>query len=397
MPKLNSYSLALAALPLGLAVNAHAQSGLLQNHFERRLHPREAWQRLDPFDFSVRMAGTTTYDDNITFTPVAPLKDVIFNVTPGLTVSTGDYYDRKESFLTVDYAPNFQFFRRYSQNKAINQQADVTGQYHFRKLTFGLTHHFEQVTEGVVDVGSRVERTVNVTELKTNYRLAKKTTLDVDLKQTLTTYPLVSSKQWENVDFINYEVLRRVKVGVGGKLGYLLVENQGDQTFEQALVRVQYNLSGKTELTASAGPEWRQFGTGQSRNWQPVATLGFSYVPQDTTRLVVNFGRSQEVSVFLLGQNYTTTAVGFRLFQKVFAKGVIMVGGGYQWLDFHGAGLVAPVARNDQFWNVVGGFDWNFNRHWTVGLLFQHREDTSNLPQFGFKNNQVSLQASARY
>ena len=397
MPKLNPYSLALAALPLGLAVNAHAQSGLLQNHFERRLHPREAWQRLHPFDFSVRLAGTTTYDDNITVTTVDPLKDVIFNVTPGLTVSTGDYYERTESFLIVDYAPNFQFFRRYSQNNAINQQADVTGQYHFRKLTFGLTHRFEQVTEGVVDVGSRVERTVNATELKTNYKLAKKTTLDVNLKQTLTTYPQISSKQWENDDFINYEVLRRVKLGVGGKLGYLQIQNQPHQTFEQALLRVQYNLSGKTELTASFGPEWRQFGNGQSRNWEPVATVGFSYIPQDTTRLAVGISRQQEVSVSLLGQNYTATTAGLRLFQKVFTKGVITVGGGYQWLDFHGTGLVAPVARNDNFWNAVAGFDWNFNRNWTVGLLFQHREDVSNLPQFGFKNNQVSLQASARY
>lgn len=397
MPKLNPFSLALAALPLGLAVNAHAQSGLLQNHFERRLHPREAWQRLDPFDFSVRLAGTATYDDNINFTSVAPLKDVIFNAAPGLTISTGDYYVREDSFLIVDYSPNFQFFRRYDQNNAINQQADVTGQYHFRKLTFGLTHRFEQVTEGVVDVGSRVERTVNATELKTNYRLAKKTTLDVNLKQTLTTYPLVSSKQWENEDFINYEVLRRVKLGVGGKLGYLQVQNQPHQTYEQALLRVQYNLTGKAELTASFGPEWRQFSNGQSRHWEPVASVGFAYTPQDNTRLAVSINRAQEISVSLLGQNYTATTAGFRLFQKVFTKGVITVGGGYTWLDFHGIGLVAPVDRNDRFWYGLAGFDWNFNRNWTVGLLFQHREDESNLPQFGFKNNQVSLQASARY
>ncbi len=397
MPKLNSYSLALAALPLGLAVNAHAQSGLLQNHFERKLHPREAWQRLDPFDFSVRMAGTTTYDDNITITSGTPLKDLLFNVNPGLTVSTGDYYEQTENFLIADYSPNFQFFRRYNQNNAINQQVDVTGRYRFRKLTFGLTHRFEKVTEGVVDAGSRVERTVNTTELKTNYRLAKKTTVDVDLKQTLTTYPRISSKRWENDDFINYEVLRRVKLGVGGKLAYMEIQNQPNQTFEQALVRVQYNLSGKADLTATFGSEWRQFGNGQSRNWQPVATVGFSYVPQDTTRLAVSFSRSQEYSVILLGQNYTVTFAGLRLFQKVFTKGVITVGGGYQWLDFHGTGLVAPVARNDRLWNAVAGFDWNYNRHWTVGLLFQHREDVSSLQQFGFTDNQVSVQVSARY
>lgn len=397
MPKLNPYFLALATLPLGLAVNAHGQSGLLQNHFERRLHPREAWQRLDPFDFSVRMAGTATYDDNITITSAAPLKDLIFNVTPGLTISAGDYYERTNSFLIVDYAPNFQFFRRYDQNNAINHQADLTGQYHLSKLTFGLTHRFEKVTEGVVDVGSRVERTVNTTEFKTNYRLAKKTTLDVDLKQTITEYPLVSAKQWENDDFINYEVLRRVRLGVGGKLGYLQIKNQHHQTFEQALVRVQYNLSGKAELTASLGSEWRQFGHGRSRNLEPVASVGFSYVPQDNTRVTVGISRFQDISVSLLGQNYTATTAGLRVFQKVFTKGVITVGGGYQRLDFHVAGLVAPVVRNDDFWYGVAGYDWNFNRNWTVGVLFQHRENDSNLSQFGFKNNQVSLQASARY
>ena len=396
--KLSRYSIALAALPLGLAVDACGQSGLLQNHFERKLSPREAWQSAGPVDFSVRMAGTTTHDDNITITSGAPLKDFIFNATPGFTVSTGDYYERANSFLIVDYSPNFQFFRRYSQNNAINHEADVTGQYHFSKLTFGLTHRFEKVTEGVVDVGSRVERTVNTTEFKTNYRLAKKTTLDVNLKQTLTDYPLVTARQWENEDYVNYEVFRRTTLGVGGKLGYLQVKNQHQQTFEQALAKVQYKLSGKTELSASFGPEWRQFGNGVTRDLRPVGSLGLYYAPQDNTRVTVGMNRTEEVSVSLLGQNYTATSLGARVFQKVFTKGVITVGGGYQRLGFHASGLAAPPARrDDDYWYGIAGFDWNFDRHWTAGVLYQHRENVSSLSQFAFLNNQISVQASARF
>ena len=398
MLKLSRYSIALAALPLGLAVNASAQSGLLQNHFERKLSPREAWQRWEGLDFSVRAAGTATYDDNITIAPQAPLKDFIFNATPGFTVSTGDYYEKTNNFLIVDYSPNFQFFRRYNKNNAINQEADVTGQYHLSKLTFGLTHRFEKVTEGVVDVGARVERTVNTTEFKTNYRLAKKTTADVNLKQTLTDYPTITARQWENEDYLNYEVLSRMTVGVGGKLGYLQIKNQHQQTFEQALARVQYRLSGKTELTASFGPEWRQFGHGVTRDLRPVGSLGRYYAPQDNTRITVGINRSEEISVSLLGQNYTATSAGARVFQKLFTKGVLTVGGGYQRVGFHAAGLAAPPARrDDDFWYGLAGFDWNFDRHWTVGVLYQHRENASSLPQFSFLNNQVSVQASARF
>ena len=396
--KLSRYSIALAALPLGLAVDACAQSGLLQNHFERKLSPREAWQSAGPFDFSVRMAGTTTYDDNVTISSGAPLKDFIFNATPGFTVSTGDYYEKTNSFLIVDYTPNFQFFRRYDKNNAINQEADLTAQYHLRKLTFGLTHRFEKVTEGVVDVGARVERTVNTTEFKTNYRLAKKTTADVNFKQIMTDYPSITARQWENEDYLNYEVLSRMSVGVGGKLGYLQIKNQHQQTFEQALAKVQYRLSGKTELTASFGPEWRQFGNGVTRNFKPVGALGLYYAPQDNTRVTVGINRSEEISVSLLGQNYTATSLGARVFQKVFTKGVLTIGGGYQRLGFHAAGLAVPPARrDDDYWYGLAGFDWNFDRHWIAGVLYQHRENASSQPQFAFLNNQVSVQASVRF
>ena len=66
VPSLKRYSLVLAALPLGVAVSAHGQAGLLQNHYETRLHPREAWKTWEGIDLSVRMAATATYDDNIT-------------------------------------------------------------------------------------------------------------------------------------------------------------------------------------------------------------------------------------------------------------------------------------------------------------------------------------------
>lgn len=398
VPKKSCYSLALAALPLGLAVNVYGQAGLLQNHFERRLHPREAWKRAEPFDFSVRMVGNATYDDNITITSGVPLKDLVFNATPGFTVSTGDYYERTNSFLVADYAPSFQFFKQHDRNNAVNHQADLTGQYHFRKLTFGLTHNFTRVTEGVVDVGSRITRTVNTTELKTNYRLAKKTTLDVNLKQVMTDFPLTSGMQWQNEDYINYEVTRRIKLGVGGKVGYLQVKSQPHQTYQQGLARIQYNLSGKMELTAAMGPEWRQYGGGLNRTFFPVGSLGLQFAPQDNTRITVGVDRFVDFSVFLLGQNYTATSIGTRVHQKVFTKGVLTVGGGYQRTEFHAAGLTVPAAlRNDDFWYGVAGFDWNFDRHWTVGILYQHRENASTLQQLSFVNNQVSVQASARF
>jgi hypothetical protein len=106
-----------------------------------------------------------------------------------------------------------------------------------------------------------VRRTANNTRLSTNYRLGKKTTLDVNLGQVLTDYPVIKAKNWENEDYINYDVTQRVTLGFGGKLGYLEIKNSGHQKYEQTLVRAKYNLSGKLSLVASAGPEWRQLRT----------------------------------------------------------------------------------------------------------------------------------------
>jgi hypothetical protein len=129
VPNLKRYSLVLAALPLGVAVSAHGQAGLLQNHYETRLHPREAWKTWEGIDLSVRMAATATYDDNITIRKANPLADLIWNATPGVAISAGDYYDRTNNFFVLDYAPNFAFFKKYDQNNTIDQHADLLAQY----------------------------------------------------------------------------------------------------------------------------------------------------------------------------------------------------------------------------------------------------------------------------
>jgi uncharacterized protein (PEP-CTERM system associated) len=104
------------------------------------------------------------------------------------------------------------------------------------------------------------------------------------------------------------------------------------------------------------------------------------------------------MSVSLAGQNYTSTGGGLRIHQKIVRRGVFTIGGGYQKSDFSSAGFaIAGPQRKDDFYYGVAGFDWHFNRHWTAGILFQHRENLSNFASSEFKNNQVSIQASARF
>ena len=60
--------------------------------------------------------------------------------------------------------------------------------------------------------------------------------------------------------FINYTYSPKLTVGIGGTFGYNWVDSfNPDQTYEQGNLRATYQVSGKVNLNASVGVEFRQF------------------------------------------------------------------------------------------------------------------------------------------
>src|SRR5438874_2107803 len=70
---------------------------------------------------------------------------------------------------------------------------------------------------------------------------------------------LISSDEIYGNLFFNYKYSPKLAFGIGAGGGFNTVDIGPDSTFEQGLFRVQYQLTGKISLNATAGVEVRQF------------------------------------------------------------------------------------------------------------------------------------------
>src|SRR5262249_21132011 len=99
---------------------------------------------------------------------------------------------------------------------------------------------------------------------------------------------LLSSDEIYGNLFFNYKFSPKLAFGIGGGGGFATGDTNPDQTFEQGLLRVQYQFTGKISLTATAGVEVRQFDSSddvgsRGNEVSGVYEIGAVYQPFDGT------------------------------------------------------------------------------------------------------------------
>src|SRR5262249_49077060 len=128
--------------------------------------------------------------------------------------------------------------------------------------------------------------------------------------------------EFRNEDWFNRQIGSKLNVGFGATFGWLFPDGSPDQTFEQALVRGIYRLTGKVDVRASAGVEFRQYESGLSGTINPVFSISGIYQPTVSTTITLEAHERVEASPF---QDYNTTVIGAyagvrqQLFSRLYA------------------------------------------------------------------------------
>src|SRR5204862_2339845 len=120
----------------------------------------------------------------------------------------------------------------------------------------------------------------------------------------------ISSEMISGGLYINYVVTPKLTLGVGGTFGYNWVDDPSvDQTFEQANFRMNYQVTGKLGLSASAGVEFRQFDDHRGDYVSPGFELGALYRPFDGTTITMEAGQPALNSGFFPDRDFSKTNV----------------------------------------------------------------------------------------
>src|SRR5947207_3386014 len=226
------------------------------------------------FHYALGLTVRGVWDDNIFITHTNKVSDYYFAIEPYITVGVGDIEGRNRSYLRLDYMPSVILFADHSDEDAFNQLIHVEGGYDFGRLRLSLSediallesanlNSFVDTTGLWANLDASAPTRVNIfsTRLRADYQLTGKVFLQGELDSLIYFYPdNISSYMISGGLYVYYHCLPKVTVGIGGTVGYDWVDDPTtNQTFEQVNVRLNYEVTNKFFLCASACVEFRQF------------------------------------------------------------------------------------------------------------------------------------------
>jgi len=382
---------------LSAIVNSLVVPGYSQETLSEKAVEASEPLKYGPFDILYGIKSSVVYDDNIYIRPTKQA-DVLWTISPNVTLAAGDYLEQQANLLTLSYMPSAILFTDQTQNDALDHEALLKGQWRPGAWRLGLQQAYQNFSGAVIDAGNRVNRQIYTTTLSAAYEFSPRTSFGLDGRQGINNYDrLISYNEWVIGGWIDYEVMPLLKTGLGVTGGFLDVDQGANQTYQQILARASYSLTELIDVRASAGGELREFQGGQKDRVNPVFTLGATYRPLENTAFKLDAYRRSQSSVILQDQNYTTTGFSAGVRQLLFENYAVNLTGGYEESDYTSNRPGVSATRNDKYFFTQIGLDWNPMDRLTVGAFYQYRDNDSTDPNHSFNNHQVGLNVGYKF
>jgi Putative beta-barrel porin 2 len=365
--------------------------------------PKSALQeqpfQVGPLDLHPHFFYRFLYGTGIQSAPGTPHDVITEDVSPGLLVGLGKNW-------TLDYTPTWTFYTD-SQHGGTNEFQNTVN--HAVALNGGLTHGdwilgfsqtYNRSDTPLIVTGSQTLQETFATTVTGSYRFNTVMSMDLSANQNFTyTDKLTNTREWSTLDWLNYQFWPRLdgSLGVGG--GYDSVSVGVDSTFEQYQGRVNWRATDVTSFQVHGGLEERQFldsTTGDLAN--PIFGAEVKYAPFPVTAIIVDADRTVTASP-LLDQITEDTDVTMGLNQRLLKKLFLNLGGGYHWDTYVSTSstTTTTAGRRDRYYSLNASVSCVILKHGTLAATYQHSDDQSTLPGFGYSSNQYGVQVAIQY
>ena len=367
---------------------------------------------------------SAVYDDNIFLEHKAKIAgrgnagrdhDFINTFTPGLRLNAGDAAARQSAYFDANYEVAFTKFTDYTGSDATDHNASVAFGGKLNRLHVAVDQTL--VSQSGADVATlaangRVKRKTWETKVDSDYEVSEKTSLSLDLKQTIGDYkaPLVSSVDRSALLWMDYQILPKVKAGFGGGGGYLQVDGTSglagisnpNSVYFNGQGRLSWQAAQKLTINASAGIEDRHFqGTTTVKDSvSPIGRLTADWKAAERTLISLGVSHGKKVSNAQGAQVNEETAVTASMSHGLTDRVSMSVEGGYSLAHYTQTVVIAGASvRDDNYFFFKPSVSYRFMERANATLYYQYRRNEANLPLNGndFYNNQLGLELSYRF
>jgi hypothetical protein len=375
------------------------------------------------FQWGVRLTIRGVYDDNILLSHFDRVHDWYFAIEPAITIGFGDIVGRHDNYIRLDYAPSIFVYVNHSDDDVIQHLIRLEGQYRLGRLTLGASQdvqilHGSHLDTSTLDasaiaiagsINAGVNGRTNVDIYRTNvgasYDISDKSFLSSEFHYLRNDFnTLIGSDEIYGNLLFNYKVSPKLALGIGGGAGFNTVDLGPDSTFEQGLLRVQYQLTGKISLNATAGVEVRQFDNSdnvgsRSDRVSGVYEIGMVYQPFDGTVITLRGSSRVLNSAVVAESDFVATNVLLGVRQRLLQRVYVGFTAGYEHADYFPTvnGVDGNASRNDDYFLIEPAVDVMVTRWFTVGAYYLYRTNDSPIARFDYYENQVGMRASFTY
>jgi hypothetical protein len=341
------------------------------------------------------------YADGLETSPSNHQSTAINEISPGMLVNIGRHW-------SLDYTPTLTYYSNRHFQDSLDQSVLLTGGTSYGDWNFGLSQSYASTTDPLVETAAQTPTETYNTALTALWKFGDRMSVNFGLQQNFqftssspglggsANQALDNSRDWSTLEWLNYQFAPRFDAGVGAGVGYVGEDAGPDETYEQLQGRVNWRVTDKISIQANAGFEEMQFQTGGAGGlFNPVFGAAIQYQPFEQTRISLNASRTVEPSYFQ-DQVQETTSVSAGLNQRLLQKFYFDLDVGYSSDDYAGTTGLGET-RTDNYYYLNARLSHQFLKRGTLAIFYQHTENSSSQPGFGYSSNQVGLEVGYSY
>jgi hypothetical protein len=333
--------------------------------------------------------------------------DFVHTFTPGLKLDAGDAAARQSAYFRANYEAAFTRFTHNSGSDATDHNVLVGVGGKLNRLQVGVEQTLQSRSDADaanLAANGRVKRKTWETKIDSDYEVSEKTSLSLNLKQTIGDYnaPLFDTVDRSATLFLDYQVLPKVKMGVGGGAGYLQVDgtaanHNANSAYYQGLVRLTWEATEKLNITATGGLEHRNI---QERGAADPDGLVFgvsaNWKASEQTTVSLSATRGKKASNAQVAQLNEETAITGSIKHSLFDRVSLNLDGGYSYSHYKATSTAAGALRDDNYFFAKPALTYRFVERAQASLYYQYRRNDSTAVANGndFYNNQLGLELS---
>lgn len=300
---------------------------------------------------------------------------------------------------TADYTPTWTFYSNPVFSDTVDHAFSLNGQALFTDGSIRFSQSYEVSNSPRIETGRQTHEETADTSLAFNYRLGRKTRLELTLGQNLRyVEDAQNSYSWSMQNMYHYQISNRISLGAGFDLGYVDVTPGIDMTYTRPQVRIGWRPTNKLSLNVNAGAEQRRFKRSGSADLNsPTYGAAVYYQPVEWTTLSLAGNRGVSASYFANQVNDSTSwniGLNQRLLQRI---NLNMSASRTNSRYIPTTTSVITIVREDTSYSYNVRLSTRFVERGTIGIFYQRTRNSSDVSVYTFNSDQMGIEVGYRF